>query len=63
MDVYHILLGRPWQYDVSSVHKGKSNTYSFCKNGVKITLAPMKEESCSKTLAVKEHNLQILRIL
>ncbi|GJU03260.1 transposon ty3-I gag-pol polyprotein [Tanacetum coccineum] len=32
---YHILLGRPWEYDVNAIHKGKENTYSFIINGVK----------------------------
>jgi len=26
MDVYHILLGRPWQYDRKVVHDGRRNT-------------------------------------
>ena len=29
MDVCHILLGRPWAYNVNATHKGKENTYTF----------------------------------
>ncbi|XP_076905234.1 uncharacterized protein LOC143560931 [Bidens hawaiensis] len=40
MDVCHVLLGRPWQYDRRAKHDGFRNTYSFKKDGVHITLAP-----------------------
>ena len=43
MDTYHILLGRPWQYDRNVVHDGKRNTYSFMFNNTKIVLLPNKE--------------------
>ena len=29
MNVCHLLLGRPWQYDLDATHGGRSNTYSF----------------------------------
>ncbi|TYJ95781.1 Integrase, catalytic core [Cucumis melo var. makuwa] len=29
MDVCHILLGRPWQFDVQSMHRGRENTFEF----------------------------------
>eukprot|EP00253_Pinus_taeda_P025766 PITA_25766 len=38
MDVCHILLGRPWQYDRAAMHDGKRNTYKFGKDGVNHTL-------------------------
>ena len=44
MDVCHILLGRPWQYDKGAMHDGKNNTYKFCKDGVNHTLFPIEEE-------------------
>lgn len=28
METIHVLLGRPWQYDVTAIHHGKDNTYS-----------------------------------
>jgi hypothetical protein len=33
MDVCHILLGRPWQYDRNIIHDGRKNTYTLEKNG------------------------------
>eukprot|EP00253_Pinus_taeda_P029193 PITA_29193 len=44
MDVCHILLGRPWQYDRGAMHDGKRNTYKFEKDGVNHTLLPLQEE-------------------
>ncbi|GJY16226.1 reverse transcriptase domain-containing protein [Tanacetum coccineum] len=38
MDVAHILLGHPWQFDRKTKHDGFQNTYSFKKDGVNITL-------------------------
>ena len=29
MDVYHILLGRVWHYDVDATYKGEDNTFVF----------------------------------
>nr|GEZ57625.1 putative reverse transcriptase domain-containing protein [Tanacetum cinerariifolium] len=40
MDVAHILLGRPWQFDRKTKHDEFQNTYSFKKDGVNITLVP-----------------------
>eukprot|EP00253_Pinus_taeda_P015560 PITA_15560 len=44
MDVCHILLGRPWQYDRKVTHDGVLNCYKFKKDGVRHTLVPMREE-------------------
>jgi hypothetical protein len=33
MDVCHLLLGRPWQYDRNVVHDGRMNTYTLEKDG------------------------------
>ena len=41
MDACHILMGRPWLYDRKVMHNGFLNTYSFTKEGKKITLAPL----------------------
>jgi hypothetical protein len=32
MDVYHLLLGRPWQYDRNVIHDGRKNTYTLENN-------------------------------
>ncbi|KAJ9557876.1 LOW QUALITY PROTEIN: hypothetical protein OSB04_012490 [Centaurea solstitialis] len=41
MDVCHILLGRPWQYDRRTKHDGFLNTYTFKKEGVNVQLVPL----------------------
>lgn len=43
MDAYHILLGRPWQFDQNVLHNGKTNTHSFYFENRKITLLPSKD--------------------
>nr|GEX11574.1 putative reverse transcriptase domain-containing protein [Tanacetum cinerariifolium] len=48
MDACHILLGRPWQFDRCTIHDGRSNTYSFNKDNLKVTLVPSKEVSPTK---------------
>ena len=50
MDVYHLLLGRPWQFDRHVVHDGHANTYSLTKDRICHKLKPMKrkgEKVCS----------------
>ena len=42
MDVCHLLLGKPWQFDGQVMYDGYKNTYCFFKDGYKIVLAPMK---------------------
>ncbi|GJS98235.1 hypothetical protein Tco_0819405 [Tanacetum coccineum] len=42
IDACHLLLGRPWEYDLDITHNGRTNTYSFLFGGVKITLIPNK---------------------
>ncbi|KAH9735703.1 hypothetical protein KPL71_017836 [Citrus sinensis] len=52
MDACHMLFGRPWQFDLNTVHSGKNNTYTFYKDNMKFILAPMKQTNtptCSKT--------------
>ena len=41
MEVTHILLGRPWQFDKQTLHNGHTNQYIFCINGNKTTLLPL----------------------
>lgn len=53
MDVCHILLGKPWQYDRKVVHDGKKNCYKFAKDGIKHTLVPMKEEDTIENSVTK----------
>jgi hypothetical protein len=44
MDVCHLLLGRPWQYDRSVVHDGIKNTYTLEKNGRTHMLLSIKDK-------------------
>eukprot|EP00253_Pinus_taeda_P014423 PITA_14423 len=53
MDVCHILLGRPWQYDRKVVHNGKMNCYKLVKDGIKHTLVPIKEEETTEASGTK----------
>ena len=55
MDAYHILLGRPWQYDRKVTHDSEKNTYTFWKDGSKVVLFQLKDERKSETmLSAKE---------
>jgi hypothetical protein len=51
MDAYHLLLGRPWQFDRWVIHNGQNNTYNFLHKGIKITL-----------LSLLRHKLNVGRI-
>ncbi|KAG6757010.1 hypothetical protein POTOM_037310 [Populus tomentosa] len=44
MDVCHIILGRPWQFDVDAIYKGRDNVYIFMSKEQKVVLGPIKEE-------------------
>ena len=48
MDVCHLLLGRPWQYDQDTCHNGRKNTCSLKVKGKKIILLPMKHQVSPK---------------
>ncbi|CAA7021374.1 unnamed protein product [Microthlaspi erraticum] len=45
MDVGHMILGRPWQYDRGTIHDGRRNTYSFMFDNRKIVLLPSTPEA------------------
>ena len=44
MDVFHLLLGRPWQYERNVVHDVRKNTYTLEKNGRTHMLLPIKDK-------------------
>jgi hypothetical protein len=44
MDVCHVLLGRPWQFDRNVVHDGRMNTYTLEKDGRTHTLLLGKDK-------------------
>ena len=43
MDVCHVLLGRPWQFDRKVIHDGNRNCYKFEMGGIHHTLSPLQE--------------------
>jgi hypothetical protein len=45
MQACHILLGRPWQFDMDCVHYGRSNQFSLLHHDKKIVLLPMSPEA------------------
>ena len=44
MDSCHLLLGRPWKFDVNSKHDARSNAYIISKNGKEYTMRPLPED-------------------
>ncbi|GFY81054.1 hypothetical protein Acr_01g0008630 [Actinidia rufa] len=43
LEVCHILLGRPWQFDRKTQHDGEKSTYTFKKDKFKVTLYPQRD--------------------
>ena len=63
MGVGHIILGRPWLYDLDVTLHGRSNSCSFMFEGMKIVLNPLKPkpiDTSKKTEAPKEIGLNII---
>ena len=48
MEVTHILLGRPWQFDKQTLHNGHTNQYIFFINGKNTTLQPLSPQEVNK---------------
>jgi hypothetical protein len=44
MDVCHLFLGKPWQYDRNVVHDGRKKKYTLEKNGRTHMLLPIKDK-------------------
>ena len=64
MDVAHVLLGRPWLYDLNVTNFGKDNIYSFKYKGRNIILRPAKPKGCNGKLDISklpERNFHILK--
>jgi hypothetical protein len=64
MSACHLLLGRPWQFDLDATHGGRSNNYSFVHKGVHYVLKPMLESSIKPvvfaTVKVKKKDPEII---
>ncbi|KAK0587873.1 hypothetical protein LWI29_030273 [Acer saccharum] len=58
MDPGHVLLGRPWQFDVDITYRGRDNVCVFNWNGRKIAMVPKRCSNGSSTKnTVKEQSL------
>ena len=62
MDVFHVLLGRPWKFDKNVIHDGRKNTYTLEKNGRTHMLLPIegkkvKEEANTSILLMSGKEL------
>jgi hypothetical protein len=55
MDVCHIFLGRPWQFDRNIIHDGRKNTYTLEKNRTTHMFLPIEEKKVKE-----ESNTRIL---
>ncbi|GJS88715.1 RNA-directed DNA polymerase [Tanacetum coccineum] len=64
MDACYILLGRPWLYDHRVKHDGYRNTYTFKKDGVRITLAPLnpKDAPPDRVLISKTDFVRLVKV-
>ncbi|XP_034888842.1 uncharacterized protein [Populus alba] len=60
MDACHIILGRPWQYDVDATYRGRDNVYVFMKGDLKVVLGPMKEEPINIKSKTKSNSVMLL---
>ena len=64
IDVAHVLLGRPWLYDLNVTNFGKDNIYSFKYKGKNIISKPAKPKDCNGNRDISklsERNLHILK--
>ena len=64
MDVTHVLLGRPWLYDLNVTNFGKENIYSFKYKSKNIILRLAKPKYCNGNRDISklsERNLHILK--
>ena len=64
MDVSHVLLGRPWLYDLNVISFDKDNIYSFKYKGKNIILRLAKPKGCNGKRDISklpERNLHILK--
>ncbi|XP_060183064.1 uncharacterized protein LOC132613020 [Lycium barbarum] len=52
MQACHLLLGRPWQFDVDAQHSGRTNKYSFLVKGKKYIINPLTPYQVSEDYRV-----------
>ena len=63
MDVGHIILGRPWLYDLDVTHHGRSNSCSFMFEGKKIVLNPLKPKPIDMSKKIEAPKAKGLNII
>ena len=63
MDVGHIILGRPWLYDLDVIHHGRSNSCSFMFEGKKIVLNPLKPKPIDMSKKIEAPKAKGLNII
>lgn len=66
MDSCHLLLGRPWQYDVKAYHDGERNSFLITKNGKKYQMDPLpdpKEEKQVGSSVMLMSGKEFLKVL
>ena len=51
MDVCHIMLGRPWQFDRNVIHDGRKSTYTLAKNGRTHMFLPIEENKVKEEVS------------
>jgi hypothetical protein len=61
MDACHIILGRPWQYDMDAQHKGRDNIYIVFQDGQKIIFRPLKEDSIEVLVRKKKQPILLTK--
>jgi hypothetical protein len=54
MEACHMILGRPWQFDMDATYKGRDNVYVFMKGGQKVVLGSIREEFSAIKPKIKE---------
>ena len=62
MDVGHIILGRPWLYDLVTLHR-RSNSYSFVFEGKKIVLNLLKPTPIDMSKKIEVPKVKGLNII
>jgi hypothetical protein len=63
MNACHLLLGRPWQFDMDATHRGRSNCYSFVHKRIHHVFRPMLESGIkSKVFAPVKKKYQTATI-
>jgi hypothetical protein len=63
MSACHLLLGRPWQYDLDATHGGRSNSYLFVHKGVHHVLKPMQESTIKSEVFASIRKNKMLLLL